>query len=561
VIWRKGGAYDQAGNLLKRAVDDWFAALDPAVVPAAINQLLHQNYRLRDVPADKVEHMQIMADSENMRGAIQMLPIGSVAPAPAGGAGSGAPAPAPPAPAGSGVSRAVAAVAGGAGNRAAARVLGRPARAALQRDDEEEIDYEAEFAAFAVGGAVEGKLAGYRDIRELLIGTFGSIETANRYYRGVRGVDFLGKKPMVHVATLGAQLVKAEELMKAKEKDLKDPAWHTDLLPSVAAVGGFNVRRNRNRPSALSDHSFGWAIDVDAEENPNMYERFPGRALAAVTGEQMFAGTMGTIGLGGTAEELLAPIEEVRAASRAFEAAFADEAALTRAMRDYLVTRLKFDIAPDVPLLDMVKAAAGAGKAGTKARKALSDLLKDHWTSIPDAEKFLEEADREQIVANKGWDAWKAEKARRDKERERAEQKARGERAAAAAKTDKLRKAGKSEDEIRKLVDEPHMAARIKAFEAELFAITDKAAGTLIELWKIYVSSFEGGKPASGRRVAASSEGTAGTVAAHGFMNMPGKLAAALSGSDGGGLDWLGAAGARDFMHFQLKPAARPPLT
>ena len=66
--------------------------------------------------------------------------------------------------------------------------------------------------------------------------------------------------------------------------------------------------------------------------------------------------------------ELLAPIEEVRAASRAFEAAFADEASLAQAMREYLVTRLKFDIAPDVPLLDMVKAAAGAGRAGTRAR-------------------------------------------------------------------------------------------------------------------------------------------------------------------------------------------------
>jgi hypothetical protein len=104
------------------------------------------------------------------------------------------------------------------------------------------------------------------------------------------------------------------------------------------------------------------------------------------------------------------------------------------------------------------------------------------------------------------------------------------------------------------------MAARVKRFEGELQAMADKAAGTLIELWRIYVSSFEGGKTGGGKRVKAQTEGTPGTVAAHGFMNMPSRLVAALCGSDGGALDWLGTGLARDFMHFQLTPAQRPPL-
>ena len=43
-------------------------------------------------------------------------------------------------------------------------------------------------------------------------------------------------------------------------------------------------------------------------------------------------------------------------------------------------------------------------------------------------------------------------------------------------------------------------------------------------------------------------------------MNMPSKLAAALAGSDGGDLDWLGVASVRDLMHFQLKSGDRPSL-
>jgi NADH dehydrogenase/NADH:ubiquinone oxidoreductase subunit G len=328
----------------------------------------------------------------------------------------------------------------------------------------------------------------------------------------------------------------------------------------VREAGGFNIRRNRNNPSALSDHSFGWAVDLDAAENPNLYERFPGRALMAVTGTGAVTGAMDTVAAGGTTQELLAPVEEIRAASQAFEDAFADETSLEQAMRDYLVKRLKYDVPADLPVLELVKAAAGRGKAGTKARADLAGRLRDRWTSIPDAEAFQDAEDREQIVANQGWKAWKAEKARRDAARAKGEQRARDERGAAAKKADQLRKAGKSDEEIRKLVDEPLVASQVKQFQAEMLAMADKAAGTLIELWRIYVSSFERGRTTGGTRVGASSVGTPGSVAAHGFMSMPSRVVAALCGSDGGALDWLGAGLARDFMHFQLTPSQRPPL-
>jgi len=53
---------------------------------------------------------------------------------------------------------------------------------------------------------------------------------------------------------------------------------------------------------------------------------------------------------------------------------------------------------------------------------------------------------------------------------------------------------------------------------------------------------------------------SAGQIAHFGFLNLDPKLIAALSGSDGGGLQWLGAqtGGTKDFMHFQLAPEQQP---
>jgi hypothetical protein len=60
-------------------------------------------------------------------------------------------------------------------------------------------------------------------------------------------------------------------------------------------------------------------------------------------------------------------------------------------------------------------------------------------------------------------------------------------------------------------------------------------------------------------RVPANSVGTRGSVAAHGFINLPAILVAALAGSDAGNLRWLGTeTGSLDFMHFELAP--RPAL-
>ena len=206
----------------------------------------------------------------------------------------------------------------------------------------------------------------------------------------------------------------------------------------------------------------------------------------AATGTDIVTDAMMTVAAGGSTADLLAPIEEIRAASEAFKDAFRDEASLEQAMREHVVTRMKFRIAYDVALLEMVKSAAGSGKAGRKAQAELATLLKANWGSIPDAEQWLEAADREQIVANKGWKAWKAEKAKRDKAEEREWATFRKRRADAVAKAERLRKAGKSDADIDKLVNEPLQKAEIAAFDAELGQLAERAAGTLIEMWNIF---------------------------------------------------------------------------
>jgi hypothetical protein len=381
VVYRQGSDYGEPGDRLKAVVDSWFADLAALTAGqgagAAAQAALRRNYVVRY--ATTKEHMEVMTHGA-LSEAIKSLPLGKATGAalPTGSAGK-TPAPTPtPAPVDAGVHRAAASIFAPAGNRALARLLARSGPTLMRDDDEHEPDYAAEFASFARRGAVEGGLEGYIDIRDLLIGHFGSIAHANEYYRHVKQQAFLGVSPgpWVHDTTLGPALKKAEKL-------IADRGWTNEVVGRVSEAGGFNIRRNRNQPSVLSDHSFGWAVDVDADLNPNLAGHFPGRALAAVTGKDIVTEAMDRVNQGGTAQELLGSFEEIRAASDAFKDAFADETSLDAAMRDYLVTRLKIQVDADVKVVEMVRAAAGSGRAGAADKRALKDLLKAHWEGTP----------------------------------------------------------------------------------------------------------------------------------------------------------------------------------
>ena len=523
----------------------WIDALDPAVVGADAIAAIRSNYVFKTAAKGKT-HMEVMGDG-NFAGAIAMLPLSTVTRCQAGAVARWR----------EGAADGGAGAVGGRqpGHRTRARTVARrrrTGRGAARRRRAAPVDHAAEFAAFNVRGAIEGGLEGYKGIREVFIDTFGSIARANTYYAGVRQMPFLGRSPTVHASTLGAKLASAEQV-------LTDKGWRDAVAAALSKAGGFNIRRNRNAPSRLSDHSFGWAVDLDDSLNPNLSGRFPGRALMAATGTDVVTDAMDTVASGGSTADLLAPIEDIRAASEAFKDAFSDETSLEQAMREHVVTRMKFQLAEDVALLDMVKAAAGSGKAGRKAQAELTKLLQGQLGEHPRRRAVAggrrSRAGRRQqgLAGLAGGEDHGASRPRR----------AAGHVPQASRRRRRQGRAAAQGGQVRRR----HRQARARAAAAGRGrrlpgrGRTARRAGGRHAPRDVddLPRSFVGGRP-GGARVAAQTEGTPSTVAAHGFMNMPSKLAAALAGSDGGDLNWLGVAGVHDLMHFELKPGDRPSL-
>jgi len=446
--------------------------------------------------------------------------------------------------------------------------------AAIQRDDTNAaaaIDYEAEFNSFSQRDHVEDGLAGYKDIRELFIQEFGSVAKANAYYSAMSHPTFLGQRVTVH-QQLAAALAAAEVKLGQGSSDPAEQQQYEAIAAAVKdgfagkSAGGFNIRRNRNAKGRLSDHSFGTAIDIRAKFNPNLAEdkkrraaqkknpnkpeRFDEKMIVAVT-DRDIGSDLARMREGGKTDELVDPAADIQGASGDFKSAFLNESAVEHTMLEYLTKRLSIDVEADFSI-DKVKDAAKSGKAG---RKELSRYLGGHLGSMPDAIEQQEREDRESFFANGGTEKrWKElEKQRRDANLKKADAD-RARRAEAYRKDAELTAKGVSDDEIQKRVWDPFWAGEGKRLDADVSAITDRAAQMLLKMWATYEQSLQTGKQdkdGDGRRDP-QTEGEPGTIAAHGFMDLPAKLVAAMSGSDGGNLKWLGAYN-QDFMHFELK--------
>ena len=235
-----------------------------------------------------------------------------------------------------------------------------------------------------------------------------------------------------------------------------------DALKTTAATGySTNIRENRNAPDQLSDHSFGWAVDFDAANNPNI------KAAAQ------------------------APVEAVTG----------------KDPKDQISTDA------NLPAADVEKAA-----------EALRDISSDYTAAMESTDTLAPVLLR---IAN----------AARAK-------------AKLAALTDSAglvtaATAASGRDAALRTAIHPEKSAPPKE-------VTD-AEATLKLIGDAFNASFKTAKGVT-TRTKASSEASAGSVAAHGFMNLPALFAAALSGNDAGGLKWL----QHDRMHFELR--AEPSL-
>jgi hypothetical protein len=274
------------------------------------------------------------------------------------------------------------------------------------------------------------------------------------------------KGNIVHPEMAKRLALATEKLKKTVSSD-----EYKRIKGTLSKPGGFNIRPNKNALDRLSDHSFGWAVDLNASFNPNTDDALL-RLVPAITGHSPFkavnppaAGDNWT--LGRTYDEVLREAKALAESSRRYAEAFADEAAVTK-------TILKL---------------ANASRL-TEKLPALTDV------------------ETGPLVAT--------------------------------VKTPKVK--------AEKLV--PLLFGDTTVTEART-----AAAQRLLDVYAIFTASFAKG----GGRVKASTPPSAGSLAAHGFFNLPPELVAALVADDGGGLRWLGShAGTKDYMHFELRD--RPQL-
>ena len=375
----------------------------------------------------------------------------------------------------------------------------------------------------AVKRHIDGGLNTYRDLRAALLASFGAlsigtaaaIEKINKYYsEKIVKVRFLGHDQWVHQDLKGA-LERAERLLAEPDR--------VAIGKEVKSFGGINIRPNTNNPLYLSEHSFGAAIDINPELNPNV-PRFPVQFIEEVTGRDLLTTGEGrrktdVFDLGelidklgfGKKDPALRELERLLAASKQFAGIFKDDASLAAGM--VAVARRLTQIPAVTKPAALLAAAREARAEGTKVRW----MYQDPKLKLP---KNAPEGGKHNALADLLFPP----------------------------------SPGHSHPE-------PASAEETKRHVVEL----------LIQMVEVYERSFikdkkgtpvrKGGVPS---RILPKPRAPAGEAAlpqlvAYGFVNLPAKLVSALRAPDGGGLRGLGVSEhTKDFMHFELKN--RPPL-
>lgn len=338
-----------------------------------------------------------------------------------------------------------------------------------------------------------------------LLARFGSLAGVKHYYEDVL-VEYkvFGKQHLMHphlAAALGRAKTRYAKMTGGAELD--------DIV--VRSFGTVAIRPNTNNPTELSEHSYGYAFDLDGETkaagqgagagNPNV----PEAALAKqgvphfwdfvtdITGEDVHKrgpdGKPVRNSATGTAAEGEAEAWRLRKISDKLQGMFAGEAAYGEGMEAYLA-RHGITVPP-----------GGRATLVTESQALATATAKT----------------RPQILA---------------------------------------RLTGTLSDWWRDSVSQPG-----QPFIGPAPPDVARVAGRLGEMGVAFRAS--GNAPGAGVEVpAANAIGTVGSIAAHGFMNLDPTIVGALTGSDGGGLTWLGAGNTtRDSMHFELsaKPGAQGP--
>lgn len=326
----------------------------------------------------------------------------------------------------------------------------------------------------------------------LVDGTRTALARANAYFAGLQPAAFrdVTRNTSVH-PQLNAAFARAETVIAARLADATIPQpQRTQMAAEIRTVLGRNtfsavLRANQNAPHRLSDHSFGFAIDIDSPSNPNISDRGGLGPVEDVTGDDPTDETT----VNRTRAQIEVTATELRETSDEY--------------RDAMTS--------DATLAPVLLRLANEGRA--RARPPLPALAGD-GAALVAAVVLPQKPARTAAVRAALWPE--------------------GTPAPASA---------------------PAPAGGRPAAPPATPAAITATEGRIARIGDAFRASFTDATRTT--RTAAKKEGTKGSVAAHGFMNLPSLLVGALAGSDGGNLRWLGT-GNQDFMHFELM--TRPPL-
>jgi hypothetical protein len=270
-------------------------------------------------------------------------------------------------------------------------------------------DIGSEFGQLSsfVRANVIGGIGAWPNLRDGMFATFGAagkpsaaIPRINVYYARLVEANFppvngvSGRKSPVH-PNLKTKLDAAVALLNAKGQSA--------VLGKLKSAGGFAIRKNANDASKLSNHSFGWALDLDPEFNPNVSKtNLPLDLILKITGVDVYGAESVRLRTPRPYDATLPDVQVLAEASAKFVAAFKNMSSLKTACGSS-IARL-FSTTLDATALDRAVAFAAAGNdaslrsllagAGVSASR-----VNECATYLKDAAKQFKAANAPGVVA------------------------------------------------------------------------------------------------------------------------------------------------------------------
>ena len=453
-------------------------------------------------------------------------------------------------------------------------------------------EWSKEFGQFdeRVRNNIESGLSGYFAVRMEFLRLFGSptdvpatITAINNYFRNElveseflkqSGVKMVGPGNTLVHNSLNTALKKAEDFMKTR-------GWHDEVITSVQPLGYWatNIRENRNNPARPSEHSYGFALDINAKLNPNLakFKRADWDFISAMVGERVIYQPGGVYTEGakalrhpttGTEAEMLDAMKKIRSQSAALVATFASDSSLRARLREIVSASAagKGKTPAEIDaLLDLARdATTGRAKDRQKAAKSLQATLEaDIFKQQPIASEPVGSSSklRDKLVALLAPNLRQLGKVTEAEATIRGQIVAPLDKATAEAKKHKVgtlfAKSIVKELNAVAAADRTELARQVLRDLRE--PLTRKAtqadARALVGLLKRGFEVLDRTTDKTGTKVGPGA-GMA-NIAVHGFSNLNEKLVVALVHPDGGNLRWLGVHN-QDMHHFEL--LANPPI-